>query len=114
MVCKIKANAFKKMKPVERGNALRMYLLDYLHMQGIEAEYNTFISCIDPDHEDVHPSMYVYEKSVKTGTPVLHCYSHEGHHFDLFGAIGVLEDKLTFREQYLRAVELFVQKKGSL
>ena len=57
--------------------------------------------CINPDHDDRHPSAGYYDNNTR-----LHCFSC-GMDCDIFGAVGVLENIKTFPEQLQRAADIY-------
>jgi replicative DNA helicase len=69
---------------------LRGKLFDYLLEHGIDATHGKKILCLNPDHDDKHPSMSAFDTS--DGTPALHCFSC-GWSADVFMAAHALENK---------------------
>ena len=72
---------------------------DYLISQGIEKR-KKFI-CLNPGHNDIHPSMHYYQKgkSVK-------CFSCEKS-YDIFGLIGIHNNLNNFPEAFKKACDMY-------
>lgn len=69
---------------------IRMKLPDYLLEHGLDVTNGRKILCINPDHDDSHPSMSTFD--TKEGNPALHCFSC-GFSADIFMAAHVLENR---------------------
>lgn len=78
---------------------LKTYLKDYL--RDTDRPTTTPFRCINPNHEDVHPSMSYNEKK-----NVVHCFSC-GKSYDLYGVIGIDYNLTDFKDQLKKASELF-------
>lgn len=67
---------------------IKGHLKDYLDIQGVENSNGRFI-CINPDHEDTHPSATIFTDD--NGGQHLKCWSC-GHTSDIFAASHILEN----------------------
>lgn len=74
-------------------------LADYLQGKGINI--NKPFRCLNPEHEDRHPSMSYDSKRRK-----VHCFAC-GADFDVFDLIGIDEGIPSFKEQYNRACSIY-------
>lgn len=71
-------------------DSIRMFLPAYLHEHGLNVENGKKICCLNPDHNDHHPSMSMF--MAEQGYPLVKCMSC-GSTMDIFNAAHVLEDK---------------------
>lgn len=106
---KIPSSKFYSYNYQKRRIALSFYLLDYLALHGIDTDVGCVINCLNPRHDDRHPSMSVYKCAKKDNAPCLYCYACE-FKADLYDIIGLVEGIPDFKSQYHRAIELFVEK----
>lgn len=81
---------------------LKGYLADYLEQQhGIKNPYKHF-KCLNPLHDDNHPSMIVNKKNP------LYCKCFScGANYDIFQLIGIDYNLTEYKQQYKKACELF-------
>ena len=78
---------------------LQNKLQDYLQGKGINT--NKPFRCLNPEHEDAHPSMSYDRKRRK-----VHCFAC-GADYDIFDLIGIDEGITGFKEQYNRACSIY-------
>lgn len=83
---------------MSNSSKLRKYVRipDYLALKGIHVKYRKLFKCINPRHEDQHPSCSVYHNDY--GDFII-CYSCD-FRGDIFKVIGVLENISDKKEQY--------------
>lgn len=81
---------------------LKTKLPDYIERTtGRRPNKEKKILCINPDHDDRHPSAGYYDNNTR-----LHCFSC-GASYDIYEAIGILENIKTFPEQLQRAADIY-------
>ncbi len=97
---RIAAEAFNSLSQSKKLQCLRTY-------SGIALEVGkNRISCLDVNHADAHPSMGWCED-----TGGFHCFSCDLS-CDIFDLIGAVYGIRSFKEQYSKAVQIFVQSGG--
>ncbi|MCR5084304.1 MAG: toprim domain-containing protein [Succinivibrionaceae bacterium] len=79
---------------------LKARIADYLRDE-LEVNPNSAFRCLNPEHEDRHPSM-----SLNRGNNTVHCFSC-GATYDIFALIGIKEGLASFPDQLRRARELY-------
>ena len=80
---------------------LKDQIEDYLQRQGLPADGKTCFHCLNPQHEDKHPSMCYYKEA-----KAVRCFScHEK--YDIFDLIGMDYNLHSFGEQFKKACELY-------
>lgn len=92
------------MTPQEREN-LKRFLPTYLTGKGIDI--TKYFNCINPEHNDVHPSMHYDEKRNK-----VHCFSC-GCTYDLYDSIFILESFKEQKEAFQYAEKVYGNSKMS-
>jgi len=80
-----KLNSFE-----EQLDKIRVRLPDYLQEMGYDVTNERKICCINPKHDDRHPSMSMFEP--EDGSPLVHCLSCN-FSADIFTAAHILEHK---------------------
>lgn len=86
------------MNPEEAKESAKSHLLDYLNAKGINTSTN--FSCLNPAHEDKHPSMSFDQRRNRC-----HCFSC-GVDYDIFDVIG-LETGLSGKELFEHTYKMF-------
>ncbi len=81
---------------------VKEFLPDYLQMKGLPIE--KAFRCINPEHEDRHPSMSYDKKRCKA-----HCFSC-GADYDLFDCISILEGFIEMKDVFQFAERNFLNK----
>lgn len=95
----------------EAKEYLKSFLQDYLESKGIDTHHGNF-RCIAGKHQDKNPSMG-FNPNGNQPPVSCHCFSC-GEVFDIYGAIGVLDNKTGFNEQLEYAANMYgVQIEGS-
>ncbi len=92
----------------ESLNEIRMHLEDYLKEQGLDITNGRKIKCINPEHDDKHPSMSVF--TTKEGNPAVKCFSCN-FAADIFTAAHVLEHKPLLGPGFVEDNVLYLAKK---
>lgn len=69
---------------------------DYLASKGLYIRYEKPFRCINPSHEDKHPSCFVYNNP---DADHIHCYSC-GLHGDIFLVVGIMERITDGKEKF--------------
>lgn len=89
---------------------LKNKLCDYLEQQhGIKQPTQHHFNCLNPEHEDKHPSMIV-NKNEPTYCKCFSC----GANYDIFQLIGIDYKIDDYKQQYKKACELFnIEYKGN-
>lgn len=101
---RVKKNQFKwiqgedQMNPEEAKESAKSHLLDYLNAKGINT--STTFSCLNPAHEDKHPSM-----SFDSRRNRCHCFSC-GVDYDIFDVVS-LETGLTGKDLFEHVYKMF-------
>lgn len=80
---------------------LRGKLKDYLGMKGLPTERGKKFICLNPDHDDKHPSM-----SYNPNKDQVHCFSC-GASYDIFDLVGIEYGLKDFFAQYRKACQIF-------
>ena len=80
---------------------LRGKLRQYLEMKGLPTAKNSRFRCLNPNHEDVHPSMAFNEIDNR-----VHCFSC-GVSYDVFDLIRMDYNLTNFNDIYRKACEIF-------
>ena len=86
------------MNPEEAKESAKSHLSDYLNAKGINTSTN--FSCLNPAHEDKHPSMSFDQRRNRC-----HCFSC-GVDYDIFDVIG-LETGLSGKELFEHTYKMF-------
>lgn len=79
---------------------LKAQLPEYLRNKGINI--NAPFHCLNPDHQDIHPSMSYNPKN-----QTVHCFSCNAT-YDIFSIIGLDFGLKDFKDQFNKACELFL------
>ena len=80
---------------------LKDQIEDYLQKQGLPADGKTCFHCLNPQHEDKHPSMCYFREA-----KAVRCFScHEK--YDIFDLIGMDYNLRDFNEQFKKGCELY-------
>ena len=79
---------------------LKAQLPEYLRNKGINI--NAPFRCLNPDHQDIHPSMSYNPKN-----HTVHCFSCNAT-YDIFEIIGLDFGLTEFKDQFTKACELFL------
>jgi len=88
---------------VNRKELLKSKLCDYLEQQhGIKDATQHHFTCLNPKHDDKHPSMIVNKKDPR----YCKCFSC-GANYDIFSLIGIDYNLPDYNQQYKKACELF-------
>lgn len=87
---------------------LKPFLGDYLAEHGIDIRNGRKFKCINPEHDDRHPSMSTF--NADDGTPLAHCFSC-GFSSDIFRAAHVLEDKPIVGAGFIKDNVLYLAEK---
>lgn len=85
---------------------VREFLPDYLRMKGLPTE--KLFRCINPEHEDKHPSM-----SFDSARCKVHCFAC-GVTYDIYDCISILEGLVEMKDVFAFAAENFLGKKPIL
>ncbi len=85
---------------------LKSKLADYLRQKGINLSKN--FTCLNPSHPDHHPSM-----SFNPKTNQAHCFACNVT-YDIFDVIGLDYHLNSFKEQYAKACEIFLNRLSNL
>ena len=85
---------------------LKSKLADYLRQKGINLSKN--FTCLNPSHPDHHPSM-----SFNPKTNQVHCFACNVT-YDIFDVIGLDYHLNSFKEQYAKACEIFLNRLSNL
>lgn len=80
------------------------YLYDYLRHKGFKSTENNAYHCLNPDHNDKHPSMFIF--TGRDGKPRLKCQSC-GFTMDLYNLIKLLDKINGFKAQYNHVCSIF-------
>ena len=79
----------------------KYYLKEYLNRYHNISDFRKAFRCLNPNHEDRHPSMYY-----STKYNICKCFSC-GKSYDIFDLIKIDYGLTNFREQYNKLAELF-------
>ena len=80
---------------------LKDQIADYLQRKGLPADGKTCFHCLNPDHQDKHPSMCYYREA-----KAVRCFSCHKQ-YDIFDLIGMDYHTDDFNEQFKKACELY-------
>lgn len=83
---------------------IRGRISEYLERKGLPTEKGKLFHCLDPKHDDLHPSM-----GFNPDKNQVHCFSHNSlkANFDIFDLIGFDYNLKDFSSQYRKACEIF-------
>lgn len=90
--------------PNDKIQQMMNILPEYMKIKGYTCSRGHMMHCIHPDHEDVHPSMGIFQG--RDGKMRLHCFGC-GRTFDIFDAVEILDHVKGIPQQYSYLCKLF-------
>lgn len=82
---------------------IKEHLLDYLDLYSIQIDKSNPIVCLNPEHDDAHPSMHLFYH--RDGYPKLHCFACDADYDTIDVAIR-LENLSSDSEDFIEAIRV--------
>lgn len=95
--------------PNDKIQQMMNILPEYMKIKGYTCLRGHMMHCIHPDHEDIHPSMGIFQG--RDGKMRLHCFGC-GRTFDVFDAVEILDHIVGIPQQYSYLSRLFDNKEA--